>query len=836
MGTRRRLGTLRSRFGTEWLLACAVALLCALFLLPHDEARADTALKRKALPESEPSLVTDTTKLNGTNWMSGVSGSLYLHEITIPGTHDAAMWDPFTIGDLFLIQKAGHVFAKTQTLSIKEQLNAGIRLFDLRVTNTYPRSNQSGCYLVHGKVNSGVDWRYYGDMPGDKVMTLDDVLGWVQEFLRAHPTETIILDTSFESESGYKDESLRQAMVRFQKYGLDVNPGTNKTYMHFQNGDTISQMPTLGDVRGQFLVITTDSELRYGMQYPWTPGWAPTTIGGVPFARENHYEADVIDKIFYVDRVYSGGSVGKETFSNPTGGYKQQIPRDASQGVVEQGATVMTSSNRAPGASDPPFVAPRGVADAVNSYYYTLDYFKTHVVFNKQAFKRTTDEPTFVPGRLFGWVYSDFVTEQTSRTLWSTNFPSDLKHVNLTYQITDPATGKTDEKTTVLSGGSIVTLPKSIFGDTSDKDYDLLGWEDASGKLIEGGTYQLPSSQNGTVVLKARLALSWHGLQTKINEAKDGDEIVLDRDLTAWGSDVSLAIPAGKRLTIDLAGHALNRNAARTLDGGNVLQLREGSNLILRNGILKGGDAPRGGGALVRKNAKLEAANVRIENNRAEQRGGGVYVEADGTFIMLSHNAALPFEPNVITNNTCRVGAGVCLEAGGNLRFSGKVNVTGNRLSQWEAAQSNVYLTGTDSIRVDDIHDESRIGVSVERVPTAGKPKVISSGNGGAKTSIFSSDDARYTVGLWQAMYHADATALYSECAVTFDHADGRGTTTDRAVAYNTPVTAPAAPKRAGYGFVEWCSDKECTKPYDFTKPVTSNMTLYAKWALPSTP
>lgn len=248
----------RSRFGIGWLLACVLALLCVFAVLPQGEARAANALARKALPESEPSLVTDTTKLNGTNWMSGVSGSLYLHEITIPGTHDAAMWDPFSIGDLLGIQKAAYRFSKTQTLSIKEQLNAGVRLFDLRVTNSYPRSNQAGCYLVHGKVIKGTDWRYYGDMPGDKVLTLDDILTWVQDFLRAHPTETIILDVSYESDSGYKDGSLVQAATRLQRYGSEINPSTNKTYMHYQNGDLITQMPTLSDVRGQFVVITTD--------------------------------------------------------------------------------------------------------------------------------------------------------------------------------------------------------------------------------------------------------------------------------------------------------------------------------------------------------------------------------------------------------------------------------------------------------------------------------------------------------------------------------------------------------------------------------------------------
>lgn len=38
------------------------------------------------------------------------------------------------------------------------------------------------------------------------------------------------------------------------------------------------------------------------------------------------------------------------------------------------------------------------------------------------------------------------------------------------------------------------------------------------------------------------------------------------------------------------------------------------------------------------------------------------------------------------------------------------------------------------------------------------------------------------------------------------------------------------APSRAGYVFAGWFTDSQLTKPYDFTLPVTSNLTLHAKW------
>lgn len=43
-------------------------------------------------------------------------------------------------------------------------------------------------------------------------------------------------------------------------------------------------------------------------------------------------------------------------------------------------------------------------------------------------------------------------------------------------------------------------------------------------------------------------------------------------------------------------------------------------------------------------------------------------------------------------------------------------------------------------------------------------------------------------------------------------------------------VPKPADPTRAGYTFVGWFSDEALTKAYDFSTPVTSDITLYAKW------
>ena len=43
-------------------------------------------------------------------------------------------------------------------------------------------------------------------------------------------------------------------------------------------------------------------------------------------------------------------------------------------------------------------------------------------------------------------------------------------------------------------------------------------------------------------------------------------------------------------------------------------------------------------------------------------------------------------------------------------------------------------------------------------------------------------------------------------------------------------LVKPADPTRDGYTFGGWFTDEACTQAYDFSTPVTADLTLYAKW------
>lgn len=73
--------------------------------------------------------------------------------------------------------------------------------------------------------------------------------------------------------------------------------------------------------------------------------------------------------------------------------------------------------------------------------------------------------------------------------------------------------------------------------------------------------------------------------------------------------------------------------------------------------------------------------------------------------------------------------------------------------------------------------------------------------------------------------YYAKWTA-----AVTFNGNGGVVSYGTDNVTYNSPVSAPPDPTKSNYNFGGWYTDSACTVAYNFTAPVTQNITLYAKW------
>ena len=64
---------------------------------------------------------------------------------------------------------------------------------------------------------------------------------------------------------------------------------------------------------------------------------------------------------------------------------------------------------------------------------------------------------------------------------------------------------------------------------------------------------------------------------------------------------------------------------------------------------------------------------------------------------------------------------------------------------------------------------------------------------------------------------------------VTFDTRGG-GYIASQQVTYGQTATQPADPVRSGHTFIGWFADSARTKAFDFNEPITSDVTVYAKW------
>ncbi|RLJ34410.1 1-phosphatidylinositol phosphodiesterase [Chryseobacterium sp. 7] len=148
------------------------------------------------------------------SWMSGLQDNISISKISIPGTHDsgARVDAPVVSGT-----------AKTQDLSIAEQLNAGVRFLDIRC-----RHIDNAFAIHHGAIYQNLNF--------------DDVLNACYAFLNSHPSETIIMSVKEEYDASNTTRSFEQT---FDSY-VQKNPS---------KWDLGANIPTLGAVRGKIKLL-----------------------------------------------------------------------------------------------------------------------------------------------------------------------------------------------------------------------------------------------------------------------------------------------------------------------------------------------------------------------------------------------------------------------------------------------------------------------------------------------------------------------------------------------------------------------------------------------------
>ncbi|UPJ18311.1 phosphatidylinositol-specific phospholipase C [Bacillus cereus] len=157
--------------------------------------------------------ISENQSINFSKWMSKIPDSKTLAQISIPGTHDSGAYRSDVIA-----------WAKTQEQNFFQQLNHGVRFFDIRGRVT----DNNTIVLHHGSIYLKV--------------TLHQFINEAKNFLKSNPSETIIMSLKEDHEA--MPGATYSFPETFEKYYFGDS-------IFFKKGGNI----TLGDARGKIVLL-----------------------------------------------------------------------------------------------------------------------------------------------------------------------------------------------------------------------------------------------------------------------------------------------------------------------------------------------------------------------------------------------------------------------------------------------------------------------------------------------------------------------------------------------------------------------------------------------------
>lgn len=160
---------------------------------------------------------------NNVQWMSRLANNLRVSEINLPGTHDTMS---IASGDIW----------QNQTMSLREQLDSGLRVFDMRT-----RHIDDKLRMHHGMIAQDT---YF-----------DDVLKDIDSFLEDNPTETVLFRLRSEHTSENNTRSYTQTLDTY------LNKNGGKRWVPTNSN------PTLNEIRGKFVILQEFGGANYGLSY-----------------------------------------------------------------------------------------------------------------------------------------------------------------------------------------------------------------------------------------------------------------------------------------------------------------------------------------------------------------------------------------------------------------------------------------------------------------------------------------------------------------------------------------------------------------------------------------
>lgn len=206
------------------LLFSLVAMLCMTLFTNNAYAHYDNAYWHE-----EKQAVADDIYYK--DWMSKINDDTLLSNVSLLGTHDSMAYKsdlPFSS------------IVRTQTMNLNQQLNSGIRYFDIRLNY----ENEEKFTIYHGSVNLG--------------FSFDEVLDTLKDFLNHHPKEVVVMRVKQENSS----VSDFEMWGTFNKYAYKKYPN-----LFWDRSKSNTDNPKIGDIRGKIVVLADIWKLSQGIDY-----------------------------------------------------------------------------------------------------------------------------------------------------------------------------------------------------------------------------------------------------------------------------------------------------------------------------------------------------------------------------------------------------------------------------------------------------------------------------------------------------------------------------------------------------------------------------------------
>ncbi|MBQ9391829.1 MAG: Cna B-type domain-containing protein, partial [Lachnospiraceae bacterium] len=443
--------------------------------------------------DEEDRINTNEGSLSGANWMAGVSGERVINDINMPVTHDSGMnnieskwfdwttWVPFGVG---------HKLAKTQIKYIDEQMTDGYRKFDLRLNPLYKEGHWYGytwsddgknLYICHGKTSTGT---YQALDDDDEYLSFNKILEWSKDFLRKHPTETIILELSHELDVDYQNaywenETYARAGRILESVSKQINPSTGESYL-YKEADSDSYLneythiPTLGECRGKIVICSKKPDL--------TGGYQNTDKYGIKKCDGQRYEIGPDEKIDETKAFYNnlqseyGGTTENPVKLSTDVNQKRDYVWSFGLNCTNQENIAEYLGRRAGNVVGLTDTAPFEYALTVNEALFG----------EGNLFDAESDTDNNKRGQYLGWVSMDRADSKYGENVWKTNFWEELSNSYKKVTVkSDLDTTKYPNQEYEVLENSEITIPDNIYKGLEGKY--LSHWKDSAGNIYHPG-------------------------------------------------------------------------------------------------------------------------------------------------------------------------------------------------------------------------------------------------------------------------------------------------------------------------------------------------------------